>query len=143
MKFITTCAPEDLNLGFTTFDKTDVYGSTVEDFQAGKAAELFISPKTIYGEIRNNEQDQVEVLMEPANQVASLTTCKKEDGNFQVKFIAKEPGTYKIEVKINGEKLANSPFTVQVKERQFNVVGKLDCLTRRSSSRSMRHCNKQ
>ena len=31
-----------------------------------------------------------------------------------------------MEVKINGEKLANSPFTVLVKAREFNVVGKLD-----------------
>ena len=64
--------------------------------------------------------------MEPADQVASSTICMKEDGNLQVKFVAKVPDTYEIEVKINGEKLANSPFTVQVKERQFNVVGKLN-----------------
>ena len=131
VKFVSTCVPEGFKLGFVTFGKTDVHRSTFEGlsqtFQAEKAAEFLICPKTSEGHISNNEQDQVEVLVEPADQVASSTIDKK-DGNFQVKFLAKVPGTYTIEVKINNEKLplVNSPFTVQVKERQFNVVGKLD-----------------
>ena len=129
VKFVSTCAPENLSLGLTAFNKIDVHRSTVEGltehFQAGKPAEVSICPKTSEGEISKNEQDQVEVFVEPAYKVASSTIFKEEDGHFQVKFVAKVPGTYKIEVNINGEILANSPFTVQVKERQFNVVGKL------------------
>ena len=68
----------------------------------------------------------VEVFVEPAKKVESLIVCEKEDGNFQAKFIPKVPGTYNITVKINGDKLANSPFTVQVKERRLHVVGELD-----------------
>ena len=41
-------------------------------------------------------------------------------------FIPKVPGAYSIEVKINGDTLVNSPFTVAVKERELTVVGKLD-----------------
>ena len=130
VKFVSACAPENLSLGFTTFNKIDVHRSTLEgmteQFQAGKPAELLIFPKTSEGEISNIEQVHVEVLVQPADQMASSTICKKEDGDFQLKFVAKVPGTYKIEVKINGEKLASSPFTVQVKEREFEVVGKLD-----------------
>ena len=51
---------------------------------------------------------------------------EKEDGNFQGKFVAKVPGPYKIEVEINGEKLTKSQFSIQVKARELNVVGKLD-----------------
>lgn len=40
-----------------------------------------------------------------------------------MKFIPKVQGTYNITVKINGSKLANSPFTIQVMERQLDVVG--------------------
>ena len=58
--------------------------------------------------------------------VRSLATSEKEDGNFQAKFVAKVPGTYKIEVKINGKKLARSPFSILVKARELNIVGKLD-----------------
>ena len=131
VEFVSTCEPELFRLGFTKFSETDVHGSTVEglsqNFQAGLEAELLICPKTSEGEIRNKPHtDQVEVHVDPADQVRSLVTCEKEDGTFQAKFVAKVPGTYKMEIKINGEKLANSPFTVLMKAREFNVVGKLD-----------------
>ena len=131
VEFVTTCKPESLSLGFTRFSETDVQGSAVEgldqNFQAGVEAELLICPKTSEGEIRNTQHtDRVEIHMDPADQVRSLATSEKEDGNFQAKFVAKVPGTYKMEVKINGEKLAKSPFSIPVKVRELNVVGKLD-----------------
>ena len=131
VEFVPTCEPELFRLGFTKFSETDVHGSTVEGlsqkFQAGREAELLICPKTSEGEIRNKPHtDQVEVNIDPADRVRSLVTCENEEGTFQAKFVAKVPGTYKMEVKINGEKLAKSPLTVLVKAREFNVVGKLD-----------------
>ncbi|XP_066030762.1 E3 ubiquitin-protein ligase TRIM71-like [Pocillopora verrucosa] len=131
VEFVTTCEPESLSLGFTRFSDTDVQGSAVEgldqNFQAGREAELLICPKTSEGEIRNTQHtDRVEIRMDPADQVTSLATSEREDGNFQAKFVAKVPGTYKMEIKINGQKLAKSPFSIPVKVRQLNVVGKLD-----------------
>ena len=131
VEFVWTCEPESLSLGFTKFSETDVQGSTVEgldqNFQAGVEAELLICPKTSEGEIRNTQHtDRVEIHIDPADQVRSLVTSEKEDGNFQAKFVAKVPGTYKIEVKINGQKLARSPFSILVKARELNIVGKLD-----------------
>ena len=130
-EFVTTCEPESLSLGFTKFSKTDVQGSTVQrldqNFQAGVEAELLICPKSSEGEISNTQHtDRVEIHINPADQVRSLVTSEKEDGNFQAKFVAKVPGTYKIEVKINGQKLAKSPYSILVKARELNVVGKLD-----------------
>ena len=55
-----------------------------------------------------------------------MIVSKKEDGNLHLKFTPKVPGAYSIEVKINGDKLATYPFTVQVKERELVVVGELD-----------------
>ena len=131
MEFVSTCEPESLSLGFTKFSKTDVQGSTVEgldqNFQAGVEAELLICLKSSEGEIRNTQHtDRVEIYIDPADQVRSLVKSEKEDGNFQAKFVAKVPGTYKIEVKINGQKLAKSPYSIPVKARELNVVGKLD-----------------
>ena len=131
VEFVSTCEPESLSLGFTRFSETDVQGSVVEgldqNFQAGIEAELLICPKTSEGEIRNTQHtDRVEIHIDPADQVRSLVTSEKEDGNFQAKFVAKVPGTYKIEVKINGQKLAKSPFSILVKARELNVIGKLD-----------------
>ena len=131
VEFVSKCEPESLSLGFTKFSKTDVQGSTVEgldqNFQAGVEAELLICPKSSEGEIRNTQHtDRVEIHIDPADQVRSLVKSEKEDGNFQAKFVAKVPGTYKIEVKINGQKLAKSPFSILVNARELNVIGKLD-----------------
>jgi len=118
---------DSLMLGFTVLHDIDIHRSTVEglsqNFQAGKEAELFICPKTSEGEISNNEQDQVEVLVEPADQVATLTICKLQDGKYQVKFVANVQQTYNVTAKINGKSLANSPFSIRVNERRFDVVG--------------------
>ena len=131
VEFVSTCEPESLSLGFTKFSETDVQGSTMEgldqNFQAGVEAELLICPKSSEGEISNTQHtDRVEIHINPADQVRSLVTSEKEDGNFQAKFVAKVPGTYKMKVKINGQKLAKSPFSILVKARELNVVGKLD-----------------
>jgi len=64
--------------------------------------------------------------VEPVDQVASLIISEESDGNFLVKFVPKVPGAYNITAKINGEDLAKSPFTVQVKERRLEIVGELD-----------------
>ena len=129
VKFVPTFASDSLKLGFAAFGDTNVHRSTVEglsqNFQAGKVSELSICPKTSEGEISNNGQDQVEVLVEPVDQVAILTIFKHQDGKFQVKFVAKVPQTYNVTAKVNGESLANSPFSIMVNERSFDVVGEL------------------
>ena len=99
----------------------------VQNFQAGVEAELLICPKTSEGEIRNTQHtDRFEIHIDPADQVRSLVTSEKEDGCFQTKFVVKVPGTYKIELKVNGQRLLKSPFTIVVKAREFNIAGKLD-----------------
>ena len=133
VKFVSPIAPDSLSLGFVTTSETDVHRSTVEgvtgNFQAGLEAKFMVCPKLkSEGDLSSDAKRKfhIEVLVEPAQQVASLITLENEGGNFQVKFIPKVPGTYNITVKINGDKLVNSPFTVQVKERRIDVVGELD-----------------
>ena len=121
------------NLGdISTEDKADASRSTLEGldqtFQAGLEAKFILSPKTPDGEISNQPdlKQQIEVLIQPAEDVTQVTVCITENGRFEVKFMPKVPGAYSIEVKINGDTLANSPFTVAVKERELTVVGELD-----------------
>ena len=107
--------------------ETDFHRCTVglsENLQAGIEAEFVVCPKIFEGE--GQRKFHVEVLVEPAEQERSLKISENGDGKFLVKFIPKVPGTYNITVKINGDKLANSPFTVQVKERRIKVVGEFD-----------------
>jgi len=130
VQFVSTCEPQSLILGFIKNGETDPKRSTVEglsqNFQAGVEAKIFICPKTYEGEIIKQHVDQVEVLMEPVDQVASLMINEEFSGNLQVKFVPKVPGAYNITAKINGEKLAKNPFKIQVKERQLELVGGLD-----------------
>jgi len=110
----------------------DVHRSTVqritENFQAGLETEFLVCPKISKEELTSETRPKfrVEVFVEPAEQEGTLSICENEDGNFQVEFIPKVPGTYNITVKINGDTLANSPFTVQVKERQLEIMGELE-----------------
>ena len=126
VKFVSTIAPESLSLGFIATSET-VVGLT-DNFQAGLEAEFVVCPNRSEEELTSETQRKfhVEVLVKPAEKLGSLIVCEKEDGNFRVKFIPKVPGTYNITVKINGDKLVNSPFTLRVKERRLDVVGELD-----------------
>ena len=121
------------NLGdIATEDIADASWSTLEGldqtFQAGLEAKFILFSKTPDGEISNQPdlKQQIEVLIQPAEDVIQITQKNTENGRFEVKFIPKVPGAYSIEVKINGDTLANSPFTVAVKERELTVVGELD-----------------
>ena len=132
VKFFSTNALDNLNLGSVITNETDVRLSSMEalteNLQAGVEAELLICPKRKSEEELTSKYQcelDVKVLIEPTEDVASLRTFKKENDDFHVKFVPKVPGTYNMTVKINGNKLVTSPFRVQVKERRINVVGEL------------------
>ena len=132
IKFYPTPAV-GFNLGdIATEDIADASWSTLkgldQTFQAGLEAKFILFPKTPDGEISNQPdlKQQIELLIQPDKDVTQVTVCNAENGIFEVKFIPKVPGAYSIEVKINGDTLANSPFTVAVKERELTVVGELD-----------------
>lgn len=121
IRFFPTCVPESVNLGFIAW-KTATCEGLSQTFQAGLEAELTLRLHTPPGEVsRTNLCDRVEVVVEPTEEVASLGIREKEDGNFQVNFTPKIPGSYTIDAKLNAVALAGSPFTVQVQERRFSV----------------------
>ena len=99
-----------------------------QTLQAGVEAEFTLCLRTSEGKMISQPdlKDEVEVLIEPAQDVTSAIVSEKDDGNLQLKFIPKVPGAYSIEVKIRGDKLPICPFTVQVKERELVVVGELN-----------------
>ena len=123
--FVPTSEPENATLGWIVTSEPTVEGLT-QDFQAGVETEFVIHPRIREERVNKVKcKFHVEVLVEPADKIGSLTTCE-EDGDFLVKFTPKVSGTFNITVKINGKKLATSPYTVQVKERLIQVVGELE-----------------
>ena len=99
-----------------------------QSFQAGVEAELTLYAKTSEGEpiSRDDLKDQVEFLIEPVKDVTNVFVNKRENGCLQLKFTPKLPGSYSIEVKINGDKLSISPYALNVKERELVIVGELN-----------------
>ena len=130
----TAASQQDLKLGFIQLTEKPAKAatSTVEGldqtFQAGVEAEFTLCPKTAEGEICNQAdlKEQVELLIKPTKDVTNKSVEEKGDGNLKLKFTPIVPGPYSVEVKINGEKLSTSPFTLAVKQRQLVVVGELD-----------------
>ena len=133
-KFTAACRVEDVKLGLieTTEYKADASKSTLDGLdqilQAGVEAELTLCPKSAEGKMSSQAdlKDHVEFLIAPANDVTNVIVSEKKDGNLQLKFTPNVPGAYSIEVKINGDKLPNCPFTVRMKERELVVVGELE-----------------
>ena len=130
IRFEPSCLPNTLRIGFLIYGKTDPKSSTIEGlkqtFQAGVEGEIKICPKTLEGQISNvQHNDHVEAQVEPANQLSSLTINREEGGNFQVKFVPKLPGFYRISAMINGDNLAESPFIIEVQKRKLEVDGEL------------------
>ena len=132
VKFVSTCKLDTLSLGIIkSGSETDPNKSTIkglkQTFQAGVEAEISICPKTSEGQISNNQhEDHVEVQVEPSDQLASLIINEGNDEagrNFRVKFVPKLPGVYHISAMINGDNLAESPFSIEVQKRKLEVDG--------------------
>ena len=126
VKFVATSVPDSLTLGSVKTEERYFLPLTAEglsqNLQAGVQAEIVVRPEFSEGELT---MSGVEVLIEPADKVASLTVCQKNDRNVSVTFVPQVPRTYQITAKLNGNKLADSPFVVQVKERRLDVVSEL------------------
>ena len=130
----TVASQQDLKLGFIQLTEKPAKAatSTVEGldqtFQAGVEAEFTLCLKTAEGEICNQADlnDQVELLIKPTKDVTNVSVEEKGEGNLRLKFTPEVPGAYDVEVKINGENLPTSPFTIPVEEHQLVVVGELD-----------------
>ena len=127
VKFVATIVPDSLTLGSVkTAEEAYFLPLTAEglsqNLQAGVQVEIVVCPEISEEELT---MSGVEVLIEPADKVASLTVCQKNDENVSAKFVPQVPSTYQITAKLNGNKLADSPFVVQVKERRLDVVSEL------------------
>ena len=124
---------ESLRLGDITIEEVDVSQCNLEGLdqilQAGVAAEFVLFLRTPKGEISNQPdlKNQIKVFIEPIEDVTNVIVNEDaENGSFKVNFTPKIPGAYNTEVKINDDKLPNSPFTMQVKERELVEVGELN-----------------
>ena len=127
----TAASMAGLKLGSVQMtEKADVKKSILQGIdqtlRAGVEADYLLCPKTTSGGLCDLESNQIEFLVEPADDVSMTSVHENDEGTFQLKFTPILPGDYSLEVKINGEKLSVCPVTVQVKECELVVDGELD-----------------
>ena len=127
----TAASMAGLKLGSVQMtEKADMKKSTLQGIdqtlRAGVEADFLLCPKTSSGELCDSESNQIEFLVEPADDVSMTSVHENDEGTFQLKFTPILSGDYSLEVKINGEKLSVCPVTVQVKECELVVDGELD-----------------
>ena len=127
----TAASMAGLKLGSVQMtEKADMKKSTLQGIdqtlRAGVEVDFLLCPKTSSGELCDLESNQIEFLVEPTDDVSMTSVHENDEGTFQLKFTPILSGNYSLRVKINGEKLSVCPVTVQVKDCEFVVDGKLD-----------------
>ena len=126
-KLFNTVKTEDIG----TLKKTTkasqcvVEGKGLEEGIAHREAHFTLTIKDIEGRQCYNERDHVtvEIRDEQGRESTSeiqINDCK--DGLYQVSYYPRHPGKSQVTVKVNGEHIGDSPFTVQVTPFQFKPV---------------------
>ena len=126
-KLFNTVKTEDIG----TLKKTTkasqcvVEGKGLEEGIALREAHFTLTIKDIEGRQCYNERDHVtvEIRDEQGRESTSeiqINDCK--DGLYQVSYCPRHPGKSQVTVKVNGEHIGDSPFTVQVTPFQFKPV---------------------
>ena len=126
-KLFNTVKTEDIG----TLKKTTkasqcvVEGKGLEEGIAHREAHFTLTIKDIEGRQCYNERDHVtvEIRDEQGRESTSeiqINDCK--DGLYQVSYCPRHPGKSQVTVKVNGEHIGDSPFTVQVTPFQFKPV---------------------
>ena len=88
-------------------------------------AQFFLTTRNAEGRQCYNERDNVtvEIRDERGRECATEVQINdNKDGLYQISYSPRDPGRYKVTVKVNGEHVRGSPFTVQVKPFQFRPV---------------------
>ena len=106
----------------------DIEGKGLEEGIAHREAHFTLTTKDTDGRQCYNERDHVtvEIRDEQGRECTSeiqINDCK--DGLYQVRYCPRDLGKCQVTVKVNGQHIGESPFTVQVKPFQFQPVHSL------------------
>ena len=114
-----------LNLTLTRAQQSSADGKGISEAIVGLESQLVVTTRNAEGQQYHDDYDSV--TMEISNRqgnncAADVQVQDYKDGNYKIKYFAKEIGTCSASVKVNGEHIRGSPFEVQVKPRQFRPV---------------------
>ena len=100
-------------------------GNGINDVTVGLEAQFVLTTRNVENE-QCYEQCDI-VTMEIRNDDGRECTTEvqvqdNKDGSYNISYFAKEAGTCQTSVMVNGQHVSSSPFTVQVKPRQYKPV---------------------
>ena len=103
----------------------DIEGKGLEEGIALREAHFTLTTKDTEGRQCYNERDHVTVEIRDEQGRESTSEIQINDGKdglYQVSYCPRHPGKSQVTVKVNGEHIGDSPFTVQVTPFQFKPV---------------------
>ena len=129
-------------LSKTKSNNSGAVGKGITDVTVGLKAQFVLTTRS--AENKRCYEQFTSVSMEMRNDqghdcATGVQVQDNEDGSYNISYFAKEAGACRTSVMINGEHVSGSPFTVQVKPRQYKPVlsfgrkgsswssGKFDC----------------
>ena len=129
-------------LSKTKSNNSGAVGKGITDVTVGLKAQFVLTTRS--AENKRCYEQFTSVSMEMRNDqghdcATGVQVQDNEDGSYNISYFAKEAGACRTSVMINGEHVSGSPFTVQVKPRQYEPVlsfgrkgsswssGKFDC----------------
>ena len=100
-------------------------GKGITEVFVGLEAQFALTTRNVANERCYEESDivTVEIKNDDGRECATEAQVQdNKDGSYDISYFAKEAGTCQTSVMINGEHVSGSPFTVQVKPRQYKHV---------------------
>ena len=100
-------------------------GNGITEVTVGLEAQFVLTTRNAENEQCYEQCDIITVEIKNDNDRECATEAQvqdNKDGSYNISYFAKEAGTCQTSVMINGEHVSGSPFTVQVKPRQYKPV---------------------
>ena len=112
-------------LSKTCGHKSSAEGKGITEAVVGIEAQILLTTRNVEGEQHYEERDCVtmQIRNPPGHDCAAIPQVQdNKNGTYNISYFAKETGKCDASVKVNGEHVHGSPFTVEVKPRQFRPV---------------------
>jgi len=109
----------------TSAQQSNAEGKGINEAVVGLEAQFVLTTRNAEGEQCYNERDcvTVEIKNQQGQDCATKARVQdSKDGSYSIRYFPKETGKCGVSVKVNKEHIHGSPFSVQVKARQFRSV---------------------
>ena len=109
----------------TSAHQSSAEGKGITEAVVGIEAQILLTTRNVEGEQHYEERDCVTMQIRNRQDYDCATIPRVQDnknGTYNISYFAKETGKCDASVKVNGEHVHGSPFTVEVKPRQFRPV---------------------